>query len=374
VGTKLGYKTQNYSLSSDLNDLSSLSIPVTLGSTFQNDFSFSEKVIYLQPNLNYENGKQSITLYGQLGYANVDANRSKTDSISPRSIALINPKVEFQRRLPKQSNLSVIYAYESGYNNVGNYNQGYILTQNRSLSANQPRLNESTENKIQISFNGLEIEKSINYFFNLDFHRRTQSLLNEISFVQAGTIENRINRSNAQSGYSASSKINKSFKNIIIIGTLNYGQDWRELSLNGQQSQLRITNYRMDLKTSYTMGMKSSVGFKGLIQYQQTNFDQQNLTTEGKMEYFQILPKNVSLQLDIISYAIASDGSKGRNTLVNIECGRSFKSRKSRLNLVMTNLTNKQYFISNFQDLFSNTVINTRLRDRQVLLVYDFKF
>ena len=80
------------------------------------------------------------------------------------------------------------------------------------------------------------------------------------------------------------------------------------------------------------------------------------------------------MEVDVISYFVSAGGSRGTNTIVNIERGRNFKSKKSRLNLVQKNLTNKQYFISNFQDLFSNTIISTGLRDRQVLLVYDFKF
>lgn len=371
---KVGYKTEEYDLVTELSDLTIATLPSSLGLDFQNNFSFSEQVIYLQPNITFDKGKDRLTFYGQYGYSKIDANRSEADTISPRNIALINPKFEYLRKLASMSTLSVIYKYDAGYNNMNNYNQGYILTQNRSLSANQPRLNETTENKIEIMFSSQKIEQAINYYIAMDLRRSTQSLLNSLVFEQTGTIENRLDRMNIQSGYEVKTKINKSFRNITTNGNLSMSQDWRDISLNGQASQLKFSRYQMDWKSSLTMGLKSSVGFKGTMQYQTTNFNQSNLTTQGDLEYFQLLPKNMTMKVEVTSYTVASGGSTGTNTIANIECGRTFKSKKSRLNLVMTNLTNKQYFISNFQDLFSNTVINTRLRDRQVLLVYDFKF
>lgn len=371
---KVGYKTEEYDLVTELSDLTIATLPSSLGLDFQNNFSFSEKVIYLQPNITFDKGKDRFTFYGQYGYSNIDANRSEGDTSSPRNIALINPKLEYLRKFSPTSNLTATYIYDAGYNNMNNYNQGYILTQNRSLSANQPRLNEMTENKIELMFSSLKIEQEINYYIAMDLRRSTQSLLNSLSFEQNGTIENKIDRMNIQSGYDIKAKINKSFKNITTNGNLSMSQDWRDISLNGQASQLKFSRYQMELKSSVTMGLKSSVGFKGTMQYQTTNFNQSNLTTQGELEYFQILPQNMTMKVDVTSYTVSAGGSKWTNTIANIECGRNFKSKKSRLNLVLTNLTNKQYFVSNFQDLFSNTIINTRIRDRQVLLVYDFKF
>ncbi|MFD2871249.1 carboxypeptidase regulatory-like domain-containing protein [Mucilaginibacter ximonensis] len=260
---RMGFSRQSQQLNSDLSVMQLNKTVNLVSDSAKNNLGWSRNKIYTEADYDITGQKLKATFSLPLTYLDIAYNDRfyKLDKTVNR--LYFDPSLFMKYQTGVENNLTATYNFHNSIGSITDVYRGYILSNYRSLGANNADLTESQTQSASLGFN---FRKAIILlFFNINASYTHQSSNSIASAVLSNNIQQRIvlPYANSMNAWALSSKVSK--YDFALRTTFSLGGSWQTASTNQIQNGL-VLPYNT-INTNLNFGIETKAADRVTLSY-----------------------------------------------------------------------------------------------------------
>lgn len=348
----------------------------SLGSLFQNDVRQRLWTPYVTQDYIWERKKGRWRLTMPLSLDRLQLEGGLHENTIHQSLWVMDPQLEYIRRLPFDRTLTLNYTFSRDYNQDQLFYNGYILSQNRQFDRSLLNVNRFTRHELSARFQGQTRRLGISYNSYLSLSAITADFLVTTIFNELGQASSLQASRNTQQRLEWQNRFAVSpFPGAELKLETDYRLAIRPSLLNG--NEVTILTHAVSLRPFLSYALSNSVlSCKPQVYYYGNSLSDLPVR-QAQLEwvFFHRFKEGWGkVNLSFNQYWTWVGSRKVANNLFNIRYENRIPSTKLDVSLQLNNLTGAGYFVSFTQNAYFEEMSFFQLRPRQVIVAVSRKF